>query len=164
MCDCQKPTRNDEPGFSYGAKDREPALIDGDTLLYDEPGRCAPSVNGEKGKTDYHSHHYRIVRDVCGGTALLVRHGMGDERLDLGGAYTKAAQLFDALPTSDARFLLASMLFSVRDEAANEARKSEANKWRAAIADGRARKRRYPRRGTTRVWIEEGPRVFDVSA
>lgn len=169
MCCCPKPNRNGEPGYSWDGKvfgthePVAPSLHEAETLLFDEPGRCSPQINGD-GSTDYHSHHYRLVGVRHGGFRLLVRHGGGEERVSLGYSYRRIADLVAMLPSSDARYLFLHALYTIHQEASDAARETEANRWRAAAADGRLKKRRYPKRDTTRVWIEEGPRTYDVSA
>lgn len=167
MCCCAKPNKNGEPGYSWDGKTvgtrpaNGPDVLGGDTILWDEPGRCRPQIGGSGG-VDYHSHHFRVVGYRHGADALLVRHGGGDEVIEL-CRLDRVPELLALLPDSDARFLFLHTLYSAHSEAASAARESEAHRWRAAIADGRARKRRYPKRGTTKVWIEEGPRCYDVT-
>src|SRR5688572_9405566 len=96
MCMCGKPTINGEPGYSWDGKSigvrpvDPPALADGDVLVYDGPGRC--------GGLDCHSHHFRLVMD-SGRAFLLVQHGGGDERIQLGSVHRTAMAhgLWDAL-------------------------------------------------------------------
>jgi hypothetical protein len=53
-------------GKNVGTREVDaPALLDGDVLLFDEPGRC--------GGLDSHCYHYRVVKRA--GLSLLVRHG-----------------------------------------------------------------------------------------
>ena len=166
MCCCEKPNKNGEAGYSLDGKaagTRQPSpprVPEGWTIIYDEPGRCGPMGV----RVDHHSHHYRVVKDDAGSVHLIVQHGGGRE--ELGGHYyaAKLARVLALLPDSDARFLALMSFDGAIAEARIEARESEAHRWRAAIADGRARKRRYPKRGHTKVWIEEGPRVYDVMA
>ncbi len=170
MCCCAKANRNGQPGYSWDGKTpgtrpvQPPEVPAGWTILYDEPGRCRPMVGGAPVRVDHHSHHYRVVReDVTKETKILVQHGGGRE--EIGDSYNvaKFAKILALLPDSDARFYALMAWDGSIGAADRTARDSEAHRWRAAIADGRARKRRYPKRGTTRVWIEEGPRTFDVS-
>lgn len=168
MCCCQKPTLNGQPGYSWDGKAAgtrkpyPPEVPEGWTILYDEPGRCGPTVGGAVVRIDHHCHHYRVVRDDIGSTHVLVQHGGGRE--EIGDTYNaaKLARLLAVLPDSDARFYALMAWDGVISNAKSAARESEAHRWRAAIADGRAKKRRYPQRGHTRVWIEDGPRVYDV--
>ncbi len=166
MCCCAKPNKNGEPGYSWDGKQtgvrptNGPDVLGGDTVLWDEPGRCRPQIGGNGG-IDFHSYHFRIVGHRHGSCALMVRHGAGDETIALSRS-DRVPDLLALLPDSDARFLFLHALYSAHSEAESAARASESHRWRSAIADGRARKRRYPKRGTTRVWIEDGPRIYDT--
>lgn len=168
MCCCPKPNKNGEPGYSWDGKSvgtrapNGPDVLEAETMVFDEPGRCRPLINGS-GAIDYHSHHFRVVGARFDHFALLVRHGGGDERIEL-HTTDRIPDLLALLPDSDARYLLMHALYNAHSEAADAARSSEAHKWRAAAADKRIKTRRYPKRGTTKVWIEEGPRVHDVTA
>jgi hypothetical protein len=149
MCMCGKPTRNGEPGYSWNGEPphirpvQPPDLKDGDELLYDEPGRC--------GGLDSHSHHLRVVKGRFH-YALLVRHGGGDERIDLGS--TRMA--FDALAAldSDARYWLLLRLYHVQSDAARHARDASDAQWRQAAAEKRIKTRKQRGRGSVKVWIE----------
>lgn len=46
-----------------------PKIEEGETIIFDEPGRC--------GGIDSHCHHYQLVKSNCGTISLLVRHGAG---------------------------------------------------------------------------------------
>jgi hypothetical protein len=82
MCCCGKPTINGELGYRWNNPNAEPMIhpvnapdvSEGETILYDEPGRC--------GGIDSHSFHYRVTK-LHGSLFLLVRHGAGDERIRL---------------------------------------------------------------------------------
>ena len=63
MCSCGKPTINGELGYRWQPTDapsihplNPPDLRPGETLVYDEPGRC--------GGMDSHSFHYRVVSSI----------------------------------------------------------------------------------------------------
>lgn len=133
---------------------RAPALSDGDNLLFDEPGRCRPMVNGT-GSVDYHSHWFRLVEAKYGGYFLLVRHGGGDERFALGFRHTRIAELIRLLPDSDARYLMLHELYAVHSEAQREARIMERSRWHLAAAEGRVRTRKVRGQEQVKVWIEE---------
>lgn len=89
MCFCDEATVNGDFGYrglptakpGVCAPDA-PELSEGQSLLYDEPGRCD--------KIDSHSYHYRVVRWYSS-AYLLVRHGSRDEHLLL------SASLLDTL-------------------------------------------------------------------
>lgn len=155
MCTCAKPTRNDEPG-GYGTAHRAPDLQPNDKLIYDECGRCRPQVNGT-GSTDCHSHHFRLV-DAFGCTCLLVRHGGGDERINLGGKHRRIVELLEPMD-SDRRYLMLHALYSVHREATTTAREAECNRWRQAAAEKRIKTQKVRNQNLVKVWIE--PRKED---
>lgn len=148
MCFHDKPTRNDEIGWG-GA----PALQDGEEVLHDECGRCQPQVNGT-GSVDHHSHHFRLVRRAPGPYYLLVKHGGGEERVDLGYPHTRVAEIL-ALLDSDARYLMLRALYQAHSDATREAREAEASRWKRAAATKSIRTRKVRGRDEVQVWIEE---------
>lgn len=150
MCMCGKPTINGEPGYSwdgvrkgvYPVNPPEPAI--GDVLLYDEPGRC--------GGLDSHSHHVRLVKSH-GRLILLVRHGGGDERINLGcvSQISLRDEVLSAMD-SNARYWLLKTIYSVHREATSEARESERAKWLKAAAEKRIKTRKLGDK--VKVWID----------
>lgn len=150
MCCCGKPTINGEPGYSWDGKSFSvrkpdpPELADGDSLLFDEPGRC--------GGMDSHCHHFRVVAAQFGRFALLVRHGGGNERIDLPG-YHPAVKMLPSLAELDtnARYWLLHLLYSVQRQAASEADRRTAMVWRKAAAEKRIKTRK--KRGGVEVSI-----------
>ena len=148
MCMCGKPTLNGEPGYSWDGKSHgrypvnPPEMQEGDELLYDEPGRC--------GGLDSHSYHLRVVRARYGGFKLRIRHGGGDECIDLGS--TRMA--FDALAEldSNARYWLLLRLYHVQSDAARRATERCNQSWRTAAAEKRIKTRKV--RNGVKVWIE----------
>jgi hypothetical protein len=150
MCMCGKPTLNGEPGYSwdgkrYGVRPVDPpALQEGDELVYDEPGRC--------GGLDSHCHHLRVVKARYGGFKLRVRHGGGDEQIDLGS--TRMA--IDALSQidSDSRYWLLLRLYHVQNDAARQAAQRTAETYRQAFIDGRLKKRKMPGRDAYKITLE----------
>ena len=156
MCCCAKPNKNGESGYSWDGVNvgvhpaSGPTLLESETLLFDEPGRCRPQINGTGG-TDYHSHHFRIVGARHGGFRLLVRHGGGDERIDLGFGARHMADFASMMPDSDARYLFMNMLYNVHKDAASVARNDEEYKWRQAAAEKRIKTRKV--RDGVKVWI-----------
>jgi hypothetical protein len=151
MCCCGKPTINGEVGYRWNNPDGAPGvrpvnppdLIDGDVLLYDEPGRC--------GGQDSHSYHYRVVQRH-GTLYLLVRHGGGDERIRLsnGKVLLYGLELLDT-----ARYWTLNAVFHAQSNAANEARVKESSKWRRAAAEKRIKTRKRRGFGDVKVWIDE---------
>jgi hypothetical protein len=150
MCCCGKPVINGEPGYSWDGKTFSvrkpdpPALADGDSLLFDEPGRC--------GGMDCHCHHFRLVK-ARHGYALLVRHGGGDERVSIPN-YHPAVKLIPSLVGLDtnARYWMFHLLYSVQRKAASEARDRTTEAWRKAAAEKRIKTRKS--RGAVKVWVE----------
>jgi hypothetical protein len=160
MCCCGQPNVNGTPGYRWQPDDvprvrpvNPPDLSEGDTLLADEPGRC--------GGIDHHSHHFRLVMNRFGsGLSLLVRHGGGDERINMGVMPIKDRLL---AIDSDSRYWLLASLYSVHSSARDEATSAEAHKWSRAAAEKRIKTRRN--RSTVKVWIEPpAPPILHVSA
>lgn len=154
MCCCGKPTRNDEPGYSwdgktrgtYGVEGRAPVAPEGALVLYDEPGRC--------GGVDSHSHHFRVV-DLRGDGkrfALLVRHGGGDESIEIGGPRGLVVAFGNLPGGSDARYWLCQWFYHHRQYALRDAVDAERQKWTRAAVDKRIKIKR--RGGFCTVSIE----------
>lgn len=133
---------------------RAPTLADGDELIYDEPGRVLPAANGDtiRAGTDCRSHWFRIVRNV-GAYALLVHHGAGEERINLGGGYRQQAQFLAPLE-SDARYRLMWTLLDVHKQAERAATDATAMRYKQAFADGTLKKRKQRNSHAVKVWIE----------
>lgn len=155
MCDCIKPTRNDEER-GYTIEDKAPALAEGDVLIYDECGRCRPQVNGA-GSIDYHSHHFRLIKHD-NMTWLLVRHGGGTERIALGYAHKRIPELLEPMD-SDRRYLMLHAMYTIHYDAAQRAHENEAAKWQRAAAEKRIKTRKLPAQGCVKVWIEPARRA-----
>ncbi len=153
MCMCGKPTRNDEPGYSwdgksrsvYGVEGRAPTVPAGALILYDEPGRC--------GGTDSHSYHFRVVDTRGDGWkyTLLVRHGGGDEAIDIGGPRGLVFGI-GAAGDSDARYWLMAWFYHHRYYAIREAKEAERRQWAEAAVEKRIKIKR--RNGSRYVSIE----------
>jgi hypothetical protein len=149
MCMCGKPTINGGPGYSWNGEARHvrpidpPDLREGDKLIYDEPGRC--------GGLDSHAYHLRVVKAEYGGHVLLVRHGGGDEAINLGVVRTAIDAL--AILDSNARYWLLLQLFHVQSAAKRDTAAAVGGAWRKAAAEKRIKTRRS--RGGVKVWIAE---------
>lgn len=158
MCYCGKPNINGEPGYSWDGKTfgvrlvAAPALDDGDSLLYDEPGRC--------GGVDSHSHHFRVVKAQHVGFFLLVQHGGGAERISLGYRSFLPGVMRDM--DSHARYWLLQNIYHVQADAVAAAKQKADAAWRQAAAEKRIKTRKQPRKGSIRVWIE--PRETPIAA
>jgi hypothetical protein len=150
MCCCEKPTVNgqglirmtvDTPAANYRIAGREPSLIDGDVLLYDEPGRC--------GGLDAHSHHFRLALNY-GALVLLVKHGGGEERTRLLPHKKALLAIFESLD-SNGRYWLLHTIYSAHHDGHREGCQSTAAYWRKAAAEKRIKVRKV--RGSTAVKV-----------
>jgi hypothetical protein len=169
MCMCNhrngKPNINGEPGYCWNRMDEPatqvrpidpPALLEGDTLLYDEPGRC-------NADTDSHCHHFRLVRNSYGDVVLIVRHGAGDERINIGR--TNRAVVSHLVATMDAadthsRYWLMQALYHSHSDAAKIAMQKERARWALAAANKRIKVRRH--RTWTNARVEIVPAEKDL--
>lgn len=174
MCCCKEPNRNGEPGYSWDGKHvgvrpvDPPTLKDGDTLIFDEPGRCKPKVHETTSAIDFHCHHFRLVvaKHTVRSYVLLVKHGGGEERIELAGSYKRIEELL-RLHDSDGRYLLLHTLYDVHKEARRAGERAASHLYVVAFIEGRLRKRRQ--RGAaegslsqTKVWIESRPTQASV--
>jgi hypothetical protein len=159
MCCCDKPTVNGELGYKWNQPNAAPGrypvnpppLEEGDTLLFDEPGRC--------GGLDSHCHHFRVVKHSSS-LYLLVRHGGGDERMRL-YCHKGLADMLGSMDSTTRYWILAS-IHSADHDARREARETESYSWRKAAAEGRIKTRKLPARGVVRVTVE--PELFTEAA
>ena len=153
MCCCKEPSVNGTPNaYAWGDRPNHfstypvnpPSLREGDTLLYDEPGRC--------GGLDCHSHHFRLVKHGfyhCVG----VRHGGGDQWFTLcvtGDLMVPSLAILD----SNARYWLLHTLYSTWRDAKQDGAQSETAKWREAAANKRIKVRKVRGENRVKVWIE----------
>ena len=160
MCCCGKPTINGKLGYKWNQPDgpagtypvNPPALHDGETLLYDEPGRC--------GGSDSHSYHFRVTQEG-GRVYLLVRHGGDDERMEFGWKSTVLPPL--AVLNSTGRYWLLCAAFHGMKDAVHNAVSKETAEWRKAAADKRIRTRKFPARGVVKVWIEPKQNLVEAT-
>lgn len=148
MCMCGKPTINGQFGYVWNGQQsagtypvNPPALAEGDVIIYDEPGRC--------GGMDSHSHHILVVRARIG-YDMLIRHGGGDERIDLSGGkmWVDALEALD----SNARYWLLLAMYHSQYYAAKNARELTNRDWRKAAAEKRIKTRKV--KTGVKVWIE----------
>ena len=92
---------------NYGSEPwREPKPEEGDTVIFSEFGRVLD-------KTDCRSHWFMMVKVRIGGYNLLVKHGGGQERIELGylhsyhrtGETSRIIRAMEDMDT-DARYLM----------------------------------------------------------
>jgi hypothetical protein len=152
VCNCGKPTVNGQHGYKWQASDREntypidpPKMADGDRLLFDENGRC--------GEVDSHCYHFRVVREEGGRVVLLVRHGRGDERVNLSST-TSFLETLSTLDT-DARYWLLSVLYHSNARGRRDATRETNHKWYQAAAEKRIKTRKSRGADSVKVWIED---------
>jgi hypothetical protein len=131
---------------------RQPPHAADEELLFHEPGRILPSVNEGVSGTDCRSHSFKIVKPRYGNYTLIVQHGGGIERVDLG--YSRRTVNAFAQMDSDTRFRLMWSILDVQTNAKRAAAEATAKTFREAFVQGRLKKRHLPARGTTKVWIE----------
>ena len=136
--------------------DRAPAVKTDDLIMYDEPGRIIyrTAENKPGDGVDYRSHWYRMIKPRFGPWTLLVRHGGGDERVELGYDYNNFPAIFDPL-TPDARYLLMNQLMLTYRAGADDGRAKTNARYKTAFAEGRLKKRKLPNQQAFKIWIEE---------
>lgn len=132
---------------------RQPTIGADEELLYSEPGRVLR--NGPFGGTDCRSHSFAVVKPKFGNYFLLVKHGGGEESVDLG--YSKRIVAALEPLDSDTRYWLLHVLLDVRHRAQTETRDRVASEYRRAFVAGTLKKRKMPGRDAVKVWIEPTP-------
>ncbi len=131
---------------NWGAEPwRQPKIEEGDALIFSEHGRVLDN-------TCYRSHWFCVVKAQHGGYFLLVKHGGGEERFQIGWSNRIASALVPL--DSDSRYLLLYTLYHAHSTAKREARENTSATYNKAFVDGRLKKRKFPARGITKVWIE----------
>jgi hypothetical protein len=153
----------DDPGFGWSAAVfeagnygreawRQPQAADDEETLFHEPGRVLPSIHDDVRATDCRSHCFKIVKPRHGDYTLIVRHGGGVERVNLG--YSRRIVNAFRQMDSDSRFRLMWTFLDVYHAAKTEAADATAKTYREAFVEDRLKKRRLPARNATKVWIE----------
>jgi len=142
MCFCGKPTVNGQPG-EYERYLVPPALGDGETLIFDEPGRC--------GGVDSHAYHFRVVKASYGGVNLLVRHGGGEERIRL----SNPRPVIESLESLDSngRYWILHALYHAQADARRAGHEHEAAYWRRAAAEKRIKVRKVRGQSAVKVSV-----------
>ncbi len=126
---------------------RAPSLIEGDSLLHDVCGRILD-------KTDFRSHYFRVVLARFGGAFLLVKHGGGQERIQIDYNSIRAARLLAQFNSADELYLMLHMLYSVHSKAYRAAAENTASIYRQAFASGKLKKRKQRGVDGVKVWLE----------
>ena len=143
----KKPTLNSECNYGVAG----PTIQKGETIVYDEEGRCCPQVNG-KGSTDYHSHHFRVFKNEYSGHRFAVKHGGGEESYNM-YPHTRVVEMLAKLD-SDSRYLMLYALWSQWSDGDSKGYANADAKWRKAAAEKRIKTRKMPGRADVKVWIE----------
>jgi len=125
---------------------RAPTLQDGDIIIIDACGRVINNVC-------YRSHYFRLVGVKHGGSALLVKHGGGEQRINL---KWPPRQLIEGLRDMEpeAQYLALHLIHKISGDAARDAAGNTAKLYEQAFVDGRLKKRKMPRQQAVKVWIE----------
>ena len=133
---------------NYGAEPwREPKPEESDTVIFTECGRVLD-------KTCYRAYWLMLVKCQYGGHALLVKHGGGEERINLfsAGRYRIPESL--SLLDSDARYLLLFQLYRIHTEARRSAEEKARAEMKQAFVEGRLKKRKVKGQNAYKVQIE----------
>lgn len=141
---------------NWGAEpERAPKLAEGDVLMYCEHGRILyrrPEDRTNRQGTDCRSHWFRVVKNG-GMFTLLVRHGGGEERVNLGYDYRNFPAILDPLD-SDARYWLLWIILDVHQKAERDESARAARRYQQAFVEGRLRKRKQRGSDSVKVWID----------
>lgn len=157
MCCCDKPTINGKMGYKWNQPNgpasirpvQAPDIQEGDTILFDEPGRCGRGI-------DSHCHHYRVVKGRYDEHFLLVRHGGGDERIPWlcsAKAITDTLHLLD----SNGRYWLLNAMYHMQSDSKRKASAATSAIWQKAAVEKRIKTRKMRNSDRVRVWIESAP-------
>ncbi len=153
MCCCKTPNVNGKPGYSWDGRTEStypvtaPELEEGETALWDEPGRC--------GGLDSHAFHFQLVKNG-GQYWLVVRHGGGQERHKLSHSLCFVA--VEHFSSNDRYWLLHGIYNTLRD-AARQASEKKHREWMEAAAEKRIKRR--SRGGVVRVTVE--PKLHELA-
>jgi len=137
---------------TYGKESgREPTMGEDETLVFDEHGRIYDEEGCNYGVC-YQSHYFRVTKGKYGGYRLLVKHGGGEERIDLGHNQVLIDSL--ALLPSDYRYRVLSALHHLYRDGQQDGRSAMELRYRTAFINGHLKKRKRPGRESYKVWIE----------
>ena len=140
---------------NYGSEPwREPKPEEGDTVIFSEFGRVLD-------KTDCRSHWFMMVKVRIGGYNLLVKHGGGQERIELGylhsyhrtGETSRIIRAMEDMDT-DARYLMLYTFFDVAKDARRRERDKVTAELTSAFVEGRLKKRKIKGQGAYKVKVE----------
>lgn len=128
---------------------RRPAIPEDATIIFDEHGRVLH--HGNNFGVDYRSHWFVLIQE---GThyALLVRHGAGDERINL-GYKSHVGPVIDSFATldSDKRYCALYCLFDLYKDTKKNATDRTASYYQMAFLEGRMKRKKRDHRYYVRV-------------
>lgn len=136
---------------------RKPTPKDGETILFDEPGRVLDlKAEGGKYNVDYRSHSFRVFASEVGSITLAVKHGGGQERWHVG---SENAPLLHALArlSSDERYFTLYAIMEAHTRSAQMGYARACGEYESAFIEGRLKKRKERGKNQVRVWIERRP-------
>ncbi len=136
-----------DPKENYGAEAwRQPSIEDGDTIIYNECGRVLDNIC-------MRSYWLLIVKAQYGGYQLIVKHGGGQERfrVDHSDMIIRALQSLD----SDSLYIIMFDLLKAHTNGLRTGREETEGLFKQAFVNGDLKKRKFPKQGITKVWIEK---------
>ena len=135
-----------DPRTTFTDSWRAPSVPDGHIIVFDEPGRIL-------GHTDFSSHYFRCTRGEASSLTLRVKHGAGEQSVDLGYAYRGVEQALAKLGSDD-RYRLLYALYVAHRDSAEQTRRTTVREYQIAFAEGRLKKRKLRGRNDVKVWVE----------
>jgi len=139
---------------NYGADPwREPKPEEGDTVIFSECGRSLDNTN-------YQSHWLMLVSQQYGGYSLLVHHGGGQERINLGylhvfrGIPSRIIQAMGQMDT-DTRYLMLYTFYDIHTDTRRSEQAKVTAELKTAFAEGRLKKRKVRGQAAYKVTVEQ---------
>ena len=139
---------------NYGSEPwREPTPDEGDTVIFSEFGRSLDNTN-------YKSHWFMLVSQRFGGYALLVKHGGGQERINLGYLcfFRKGhPRIIDAMKVmdTDALYLMLYTFYDIHTDTRRSEQAKVTAELKTAFAEGRLKKRKVRGQAAYKVTVEQ---------
>ena len=145
---------------NYGSESwREPAPDEGDTVIFSEFGRSLDNTN-------YKSHWFMLVSQRFGGYALLVKHGGGQERINLGylcffhKGHPRIIDTMKVMDTDD-RYLMLHTFYDIHTDSRRAERDKVTAELKTAFVEGRLKKRKIKGQAAYKVKVE--PRQASIN-
>lgn len=138
---------------NYGADPwREPTADPDDTVIFSEFGRVLDH-------TDYRSHWFVLVKAQFGGYYLLVKHGGGQERINLGylcffrKGHPRVIDAMKVMDTDD-RYLMLHTFYDIHKDSRRAERAKVTHELTQAFVEGRLKKRKIKGQSAYKVRVE----------